>query len=83
MGSPEAQHHAVLANLYTPELKTHDGTGHRIDAVEFHPSYHVLMGRAFGAGLHSLAWKRDSGGFVAAPRSSTSGTSSSRASRAP
>ena len=61
VGSAEAQHHAMLANLYTPALKTHDHTGHRIDLVEFHPSYHVLMGHAFGAGLHSLAWKREAG----------------------
>ena len=65
VGSPEAHHHATLANRYTPELKTHDRTGFRIDAVEYHPSYHVLMGRAFGAGLHSLAWKREAGGFAA------------------
>ncbi len=63
VGSPEAQHHAVLANRYTPELRTHDATGHRIDRVEYHPSYHVLMNRAFNAGVHSLAWKRQPGGF--------------------
>jgi putative acyl-CoA dehydrogenase len=65
VGSAEAQHHAVLANRYTPELKTHDRLGNRIDVVEYHPSYHVLMRRAFGAGVHSLAWKRDLGGFSA------------------
>ena len=63
VGSPEAQHHAMLANQYTPELHTHDRTGMRVDRVDYHPSYHVLMARAFGAGLHSLAWKRDNGGF--------------------
>jgi putative acyl-CoA dehydrogenase len=49
-----------------PELRTHDGYGHRIDAVEYHPAYHELMSLAFGAGLHSLAWaaERD-GAFVA------------------
>ncbi|HUP96572.1 MAG TPA: acyl-CoA dehydrogenase family protein [Usitatibacter sp.] len=65
VGSPEAQHHATLANRYTPELRTHDRTGARVDAVEYHPSYHVLMNRAMGAGVHSLAWKRESGGFTA------------------
>jgi putative acyl-CoA dehydrogenase len=63
VGSPEGQHHATLANRYTPELHTHDRTGARIDTVEFHPSYHVLMNRALSAGLHSLAWKREAGGF--------------------
>jgi len=63
VGSPEAHHHATLANRYTPELHTHDRNGLRIDAVEYHPSYHVLMNRALSAGLHSLAWKRAPGGF--------------------
>ena len=65
VGSPEAQHHAMLANRYTPELKTHDRAGNRVDLVEYHPSYHVLMNRAFSAGVHSLAWKREPGGFSA------------------
>ena len=65
VGSAEAHHHAALANRYTPELRTHDRYGNRIDAVEFHPSYHVLMRRAFGAGLHSLAWKREQAPFSA------------------
>ena len=65
VGSPEAQHHATLANRYTPELRTHDRNGARLDAVEYHPSYHVLMNRALGAGVHSLAWKREAGGFAA------------------
>jgi putative acyl-CoA dehydrogenase len=65
VGSPEAQHHATLANRFTPELHTHDRNGGRIDRVEYHPSYHVLMNRAFGAGVHSIAWKRQAGGFSA------------------
>jgi len=58
VGSAEAHHHAMLANRYTPELHSHDRYGNRRDAIEYHPSYHLLMRRAFGAGLHSLAWKR-------------------------
>jgi putative acyl-CoA dehydrogenase len=65
VGSAEAHHHAMLANRYTPELHTHDRYGNRIDQVEFHPSYHVLMRRAFGAGLHSMAWKRGDSPFSA------------------
>jgi putative acyl-CoA dehydrogenase len=65
VGSAEAHHHAALANRYTPELHTHDRYGNRIDAVEFHPSYHLLMRRAFGAGMHSLAWKREQAPFSA------------------
>jgi len=63
VGSPEAQHHAKLANRFTPELQVFDRTGVRIDMVEYHPSYHVLMNRALTAGVHSLAWKREAGGF--------------------
>lgn len=47
---------ARLANRHTPELRTHDRQGHRIDFVEYHPAYHELMRIAFGAGVHSLAW---------------------------
>jgi putative acyl-CoA dehydrogenase len=65
VGSPEARHHAMLANRYTPELHTHDATGHRVDRVDYHPSYHVLMNRAFGAGVHSLGWKGGAGAFSA------------------
>jgi putative acyl-CoA dehydrogenase len=65
VGSPEAQHHATLANRYTPELKPYDRVGNRIDLVEYHPSYHVLMKRACAAGVHSLAWTRAERGFSA------------------
>jgi alkylation response protein AidB-like acyl-CoA dehydrogenase len=57
--------HAELANRYSPVLRTHDRFGHRVDEVEYHPSYHALMARAIGAGVHSIAWKRKTGGFSA------------------
>ena len=63
VGSAEAQAHAALANRHVPELRTHDRYGHRIDAVEYHPSYHALMHRAISGGVHSTAWKREGGGF--------------------
>ena len=65
VGSAEAQHHATLANRYTPELKPYDRVGNRIDLVEYHPSYHVLMKRACAAGVHSTAWTREARGFSA------------------
>ena len=65
VGSAEAQHHAALANIYTPELKPFDRVGKRIDLVEYHPSYHVLMKRACAAGVHSAAWTRAERGFSA------------------
>ncbi len=63
VGSAEARHHAALANRNLPELHTHDRFGHRIDAVEYHPSYHTLMQHAIGSGVHSAAWRRESEGF--------------------
>ncbi|WP_439589754.1 isovaleryl-CoA dehydrogenase [Hydrogenophaga sp.] len=55
-GSGEMQAHARLANVHTPQLKTHSRFGHRIDQVEFHSSYHALMTEAVGAGLHGAPW---------------------------
>ncbi len=52
VGSAEMQTHARLANVFTPQLKSHDRYGHRIDEVEFHPSYHALMAAATESGLH-------------------------------
>jgi putative acyl-CoA dehydrogenase len=56
LGSAEMQVHARLANIHTPELRSHDRFGRRIDQVEFHPSYHALMAAAVGAGIHGTPW---------------------------
>ena len=56
LGSEAMQAHARLANLHKPVLHTHDRTGARSDRVEFHPSYHALLGAALGAGLHATPW---------------------------
>jgi putative acyl-CoA dehydrogenase len=53
---------ARLANRHTPELKTHDRFGNRIDWVEFHPAWYELMALAFGSEVHSLAWTADKPG---------------------
>lgn len=55
-GSAAMQEHARLANIHTPELRTHDRFGRRTDEVEFHPSYHALMDAAVHAGLHGTPW---------------------------
>ncbi|HMN91772.1 MAG TPA: isovaleryl-CoA dehydrogenase [Hydrogenophaga sp.] len=52
VGSVDMQQHARLANVFTPQLKSHSRFGHRIDQVEFHPSYHALMMAATANGLH-------------------------------
>jgi putative acyl-CoA dehydrogenase len=66
VGSERMQTLADQANRNGPVLRTHDRFGHRIDAVDFHPAYHELMGLAFGAGLHSLAWTAGREGAFAA-----------------
>jgi putative acyl-CoA dehydrogenase len=56
LGTAEMQSHARLANIHLPKLLSHDRFGNRIDQVEFHPSYHVLMKAAMEAGLHGTPW---------------------------
>jgi len=58
-GSEEAQEHGRLAEANRPVLHTHDRYGNRIDRVEYHPSYHWLMGQAVGHGLHAAPWADD------------------------
>jgi putative acyl-CoA dehydrogenase len=64
LGSAEMIEHARLANHHKPVLRTHDRSGERIDEVEFHPSYHALMGAAMGAGLHATPWSLGPGAHV-------------------
>lgn len=45
------------ANTYLPVLKSFDRFGHRIDRVEFHPSYHQLMSLSVAQGLHGSPWE--------------------------
>jgi putative acyl-CoA dehydrogenase len=63
-GSAELQVHARLANVNPPVLHTHDRQGRRIDEVEFHPSYHALLGAALGHGLHGTPWAEGPGGHL-------------------
>src|SRR5256885_2339230 len=60
-GSEEWQEHGRLANEYRPVLRTHDRYGHRVDEVEFHPSWHDLMRVAVSHGLHARAWTQPGG----------------------
>lgn len=46
-----------LANRNPPQLQTHDRFGHRLDRVDFHPSWHNLLTLAVANGLHSLPWE--------------------------
>lgn len=54
------------AQRHTPELRTLDRLGTEVHDVDFHPSYHQLMGLGFGSGVHSLAWTAGEPGAHAA-----------------
>jgi putative acyl-CoA dehydrogenase len=58
VGSAHVQELARLANRFTPELRSHDRFGHRIDEIGFHPAWHELMGLAIGHETHALCWNR-------------------------
>jgi putative acyl-CoA dehydrogenase len=49
-----------LANENPPKLRAYDRYGNRVDEVEFHPSWHRLLGKGVSAGL-TAAWTRPGG----------------------
>lgn len=63
-GSAEAIEWSRQANANTPQLKSYDRYGHRLDEVEFHPAYHSLMAMGLEAGVSSAAWTAKQGGHV-------------------
>jgi len=65
LGSAEMVENARLANQNPPKLISFDRYGHRLDEVEFHPSYHALMELGLSSGYSSLAWTAKEGGHVA------------------
>lgn len=60
VGSAQVQEWGAQANEHPPRLRTHDRYGHRIDEVDFHPSWHRLLGKGVSAGLTG-AWGRPGG----------------------
>jgi putative acyl-CoA dehydrogenase len=56
LGTAENFEHARLANRHTPVLHTFNARGERIDAIEFHPSWHALMQGIAARGYHSSPW---------------------------
>jgi putative acyl-CoA dehydrogenase len=56
-GTEQAQRWGVEANANPPTLRTHDRYGHRVDEVDFHPSWHALLDVATSHGLHGTAWR--------------------------
>ncbi|CAM3772711.1 acyl-CoA dehydrogenase family protein [Nocardiopsis rhodophaea] len=61
-GTARARSWGEQANVNEPQLRTHDRYGHRIDEVEFHPSWHVLMETAVSYGLHAAPWADERAG---------------------
>ncbi|HXC10715.1 MAG TPA: isovaleryl-CoA dehydrogenase [Steroidobacteraceae bacterium] len=56
LGTAENFEHARLANRYTPVLHSFSVQGERIDSIEFHPSWHILMQGIAARGYHSGPW---------------------------
>ena len=54
------------ANRHPPRLISYDRGGHRVDQIEFHPSWRLLMGGVVARGLHSRAWAQPAPGAQAA-----------------
>ncbi|SHG95775.1 isovaleryl-CoA dehydrogenase [Massilia sp. CF038] len=59
LGQADTLDLARQANVNSPRLHNFDRSGRRVDEVEFHPSWHALMGLMIGAGAHASPW--DSG----------------------
>jgi putative acyl-CoA dehydrogenase len=56
LGTAQNFEHARLANRYTPVLQSFNAQGERIDSIEFHPSWHVLMQGIAARGYHTGPW---------------------------
>ena len=60
-GSAASFKHGRMANEFTPRLRPFDSKGHRLDLVEYHPSYDACMEMSIGQGLHCSAWDHQIG----------------------
>ena len=56
-GSAAAIEHARRADRNQPRLVTHDRFGHRVDLVDYDPSWHWLLGGAVERAIHALPWR--------------------------
>ncbi len=61
LGTAANFEHARLANRYPPVLHGFNVQGERIDSIEFHPSWHVLMQGIAARGYHTGPWVRVDG----------------------
>jgi putative acyl-CoA dehydrogenase len=65
IGTAAMFEHARLANRNPPTLQAFNVRGERIDSIEFHPSWHVLMQGIAARGYHSAPWSRGDDGVAA------------------
>jgi putative acyl-CoA dehydrogenase len=56
-GSAEAREHSRRAQRTPPRLLTHDRYGNRIDAIDYHPSFHWLLRLGIEREVASLPWR--------------------------
>ena len=56
-GSAEACEHGRRAERHDPRLVTHDRYGHRVDEVDYDPSWHWLLRGAVEREIHALPWR--------------------------
>jgi putative acyl-CoA dehydrogenase len=56
-GSVEAKEHSRRAERHDPKLVTHDRFGHRVDTVDYDPSWHWLLRGAVEREIHALPWR--------------------------
>ena len=66
LGRKEVLRLGELANRHLPELVTHDRLGNRLDAIEFHSSWHEILGMVRREALHALPWMQPQAGAQAA-----------------
>jgi putative acyl-CoA dehydrogenase len=64
--TPEVLSLASLSNRHPPELFTHSPRGERIDALEFHPSWHELLTLLRREGLHAFPFEQPQKGAMPA-----------------
>src|ERR1700680_922161 len=64
MGMAEMWAMAASVHHHTPELHAFDRYGRRIDEVEFHPAYHIIMRDAVEAGISCLPWSGEKAGHT-------------------
>ncbi|HEX5279371.1 MAG TPA: acyl-CoA dehydrogenase family protein [Micropepsaceae bacterium] len=57
MGAAGMWEMAATIHRHTPELRSHDRYGRRIDCVEYHPAYHAVMSEALRCGTSAAPWR--------------------------